>query len=138
MRFAQAKCKFCGGSATAQWEDADPQEAVDRFIPMIACNPCADAYRQRNDSGSEIVSNCYRLSRASKKERAEIVGDIRTALVVLTRTYAYAMMHILRSQSVLWSEDFAQRLIESPEKASEILRQYRAEVRRMAKQGIAA
>lgn len=130
IRYAETRCKYCGGTVVAQWSDDDAQAAVDQFFPMLVCNACADAYRKRNDAGGMIMSLCFAYSR--NREKGQVIDDVRKALLNATRAYAEAMQHILKAPELLYSERLADILIEKPEAAAEALRRYRAEVRRRA------
>lgn len=132
MRLEQ-KCKMCGKTVYAEWPDDAPGEAVDKWLPMLACNPCADATRKRNDTGSEIITQCFTWARSSTKEKDRIRETTKYMLRALTRTYAAATAYLVRAET-MWTEDFVTLLMERPIEAPKILRQYRLNLKQQQSQ----
>lgn len=125
MMMAETKCKFCGAKVVARWEEWSDQSAVDKFSPMLACNPCADARRKKNDSENEIISQCFGYSRLNADSKGKSVANLRQKLLLLTRAYAEGIAYIDNLKEVMWTEDFADLLIQKPDRASAILHEYR-------------
>lgn len=132
MKFIQSKCKICGRSATAQFDDDAPQEAVDKWLPLLTCNPCYDTHTKRRRSEEAIVNLCFAYARSPQK--GKIVAETRNSLIEATKDYAEAVQETYKAPAVIWSEAFADTLIERPSQYPKILGEYRAEVRRTCRQ----
>lgn len=128
MRFADTTCKLCGTKVVARWPDDAPQDWVDRLAPMLVCNPCADSHRKKNDAQSEILTKCFSYARLSTSDQGKEISRLRSALLILTRSYADAVAYIARAPAVVWSEDFVDILISKPEQAGRTLREYRRSI----------
>jgi hypothetical protein len=131
IRMFETKCKICGGRAIARWDEHAPQEAVDGWIPMLTCDPCYDLRVKRNESAGAIFNACFRFQHTANPQKVK--GEIRGALMLSTRAYAEVMQREFKAPEIIWSEGFVDCLLDAPAKCAEILRDYRAEVRRSAR-----
>lgn len=128
MKQIEYKCKLCGKPGTAEFPEHAPQEAVDKWFPMLAHNRCADLRRDRDDSEVLIRFACHRIINASEEKKAVIVSKARIILERATKSYANSLAGILEREPI-WSRDFVDLIIQQPEKVNQILSKYRDKIR---------
>jgi hypothetical protein len=110
-------CKFCKETIYLEIAEDCPQEWVDKLLPFAACNRCGDFFRARTTLTEKMQSVAIKLGqRTMTPEKAMGI------LTSLTRAFANAFAKFHRSKNILVDESIARRIIERPEKLSEILR----------------
>ena len=134
MKQITAPCKLCGLPAIARFDDHAPQEAVDKFLPMLAHDACYDAVIKRMEAARDISRLLFQHSRLSPSEKEKELPSLREEMLQATKSYAEAIAFILKSPVMVWSEHFADLLIEKPHEVGRILYEYREEVRRVIAQ----
>jgi len=138
MQMIESRCKICGRPTIAkfnvdgqnQTEIEAVQAAVDKFLPMLTCNPCYDAHADRQNSGQVILDTCISLANSSGKRREELALKSTRILAAAIKTYANAIGRQYRAEAKYDEKAFVALLIDRPEKCSETLAQWRNEVRR--------
>lgn len=125
-------CKLCGKPGRAHFQIDAIQEAVDRWVKMLAHNECADRMRAKNDSEEAIVRVCLRFSRRSAKEGSTVEEETKKALRFWTLKYAKLLAEILGLPNYVWTEDFVELLMANPEQCGRVLANYRSELRNRA------
>lgn len=130
MKMIEQPCKICGRPALAKFDDDAPQESVDAFLPMLVHDKCGDLHRKYRDSEEHIVN--YALNLARGKCTPELIAKTKTAISLLSRRFAEAVCEVEHAPEVIWSEDFTDLIMNSPDKVGTIIHQYKNEVRRTA------
>lgn len=147
MRFIESQCKICGGRVVLRFEDrglTEPEmesvgQAVDKFAPMVCCDPCYDAHDQRQRAGEAIFDTCCSLSRVPAARRTgPIIAQARAALECALPLYSKAIARQMKAAVVIYHGSGVDLLIEKPEKCSEILRALREEYRKQGREAVAA
>lgn len=128
MKFVEHPCRICGKPALAKWDDDADPEAVDRWLPALAHNRCADLTRERNDAEEHIVRLCFIFVRADDKTRDRLKEKLPQALEAATRRYAKAIAAQMNLETYVWSYDMVRLLMDEPEKCGRILRNYRRQL----------
>ena len=127
MREIIQPCKICGKNAVAQFQDGAPQDAVDKWLPMLTHDRCSDIRLKRIDSSERILSACFNYARGSEKDRPKIRLELPEMLRFWCRRYAEAIRDQLGLKEDIRNdhvEEFVQMLMEEPEKAARILSNY--------------
>lgn len=133
MPTIEYKCKLCGGPGTAHFPEDAPQEAVDKWFPMLCHNQCADRQRARRDSEETIISLCLRYAHSDKATKIKTRDSTKSLLDKVTLKYAKALAEIMGLPKYVWTEDFSELLLDRPERCGSILFNYREELRNSAK-----
>lgn len=132
MRFMQAEtpCKICGKPAIAKWEDGVEQEIVDKFMPMVTHDRCADQRRALADAEDFVFRLAFKFESQGETMKPEVRAKVREALIKATHRYAAAFGATINRQINNLGTDLADLLIEQPDKAGRILYKFRAQVQR--------
>lgn len=147
MKFIESQCKICHGRVVLKFEDRglspgeldSVSEAVDKFGPMVCCDPCYDAWEGRERAGETIFETCLALARLPPAKRVgQVIAQARAALECALPRYSKAVAHQLRASVVIYHGSGVDLLLEKPEKCSEILRALRDEYRKQAREAVAA
>ncbi len=121
------KCKICKKDLVVQ-VDNDYFGTLDTLLAMATCNPCYDLRQKHRKATENIESACLWLTQHpnAPKEKLDVA---RKQLEKWTKQYAEAVMAFNHSNTLIWSEEFAQNLMNNPDKWYEQLRFYRNAVR---------
>lgn len=141
MRTLDTTCKMCRCKVTVEVPEPGPgefetlQDAVDRWLPLVTCNWCYDAWEKREKAGAEIASTCYTLSLTPQRKRTtDMMQRSRDILKCAGLAYAQAIAAQIRSTKVVWhGESAVDLLMAKPEAYSKILKEWREETRRLAR-----
>ena len=123
----KAKCKICKKDLVVQVDDGYTGP-LDGLLAMATCNRCYDLRDKREKATENIKNACLWLTQhpEASKEKLE---QARIKLEKWTRDYAEVMMAYNNSTTLVWSPEFAQNLMQQPDKWYEQLRFYRQTVR---------
>jgi len=111
-------------------------EAVDKFLPLVTCNRCYDAYDDRQRSGKAIADACYGLAVCRPEKRtAEMLATARRVLENAVPAYGKAITRLYRAPTVIYHSSSVDLLIEKPEHSARILKEWRDEIWRSARAG---
>lgn len=131
IHWIETPCKLCHKPARTFFEDGADPAAVDKFLPMVAHDRCADLTRRRRDLRDKIIDLCFMIERTpDMKEEAR--DKVRALLTKATKALAETLMDTYRAKTLLWSPDFVDLLMEQPKQSPRIIREYHDEVRRAA------
>ena len=141
MTTIDTTCKMCHCKVTVEVPHPGPveaetlQEAVDRWFPLVICNWCYDACEKREKAGAQIAATCYALSITPPRKRSdEMLRSSRETLKRAGLAYAEAIAAQIRSPKIVWhGESAVDLLMVKPESYSKILREWREETRRLAR-----
>ena len=125
-------CKICGKPAVAQFEDESPQEAVDKWLPLLTHNRCSDIRRKRIDSSEKIITACFNYVRTPEKEKPKMFCTFKDTVTIFTKRFSEAIRDQHHQERVMWSEDFVQLFIDRPELAARILSNYHRDFQQQA------
>ena len=123
------KCKFCGRNGETSYSSDCPPLRLERWLPLLACNRCADFHRSRNRLVDDVWAHCYSLSLAieSHAHDREMLAEVRTLarerLNRKTKAFA-ALVCAFHHKAVIWEPDFTQMLLDAPRKCHQILSHY--------------
>lgn len=127
-------CGLCGKPGDAQY-DEDMVHRLERWIPLLHCNRCADfrtMLRKLRDNCKRLTLLRWQLQQAARltRERDDL---IRTEIVNLTKAIARLTCVHWRIE-IIWEQDFAEQLLDFPDKAEFIVNQYAAMIKEQAAQ----
>lgn len=121
------KCKICKKDLVVQI-DNDYFGPLDNLLAMATCNRCYDLREKHLKATANIESGCNFLVQHPEASEKEL-EKARKHLEKWTKEYADAIRQFNHSDKLVWSEDFAQNLMQQPDKWYEQLRFYRQSVR---------
>lgn len=141
MRFLETKCKICGNLVAVKFgieaftieESETLKEAVDKFLPLVTCDPCYDARDERQRASEMIYGACFELERVRPSQRTgRILDQARRQLEYACPKYGQAIAKQFRVPDN-YHHSIVEVLIDKPEKCGAVLKQWRDE-RRKARQ----
>lgn len=131
----EASCKICHKPVFLKADPDCEQNWLNVFLSCVCCDRCFDLREDRNRVTGKLQAICQwllaidatRLEPAAKKLKRD---KARERLTYWTRQYAewFSRFHGVPSH-VIWSDDFAQLILEKPEKVDQVLGQYRSHAR---------
>lgn len=139
MQTIETTCKFCKNPIKLQIDDS--YAALERdpmgLVPLAACNRCGDARMSKRQSQDSIQRMCETLMHscrfdadgkpAGSKDEAklrELAGTLREPMLKATKAYAVAHAAVIQSKEYLWQAEFAELLLERPNRWGMILSKY--------------
>lgn len=123
-----AQCKFCHVPIQAVAADDCPELNIKAWIPLLCCDRCGSFqswFRRTIDSTRYL---CRSWSLLPHKQREAGRGDIAEALERITKRIAEVTCKYYRV-GFTWDRDFVDQLMEMPDKAEFICRQYEDKIR---------
>lgn len=126
-------CKICKVPIAVEVDDAY-EELGDPFklLKLATCNRCYDLRTEREAIFTNIGSCCQLLIVNPTNKDLRIKS--RKLLVILTRKYAELVSKFHRSNHMLWSEEFADMILDKPDKWFKCLDLYREQARQSRKE----
>lgn len=128
MKSILTKCKICGCEVVTSHPEDCPDKWLKQLVPMIACNRCSDYRQEIRDTGIFIYRLCRPLAIA-KATNTRVEPDkwreTQELLKKATFRYAKAIAAHYKSATVIWSQDFADVLMDDAEKIWGHLKFYR-------------
>lgn len=136
------KCRICHGKAVARFftdgfsppEMETMQQAVDKFLPLLTCNSCYDAYDQKKRLEELIFDACRALSLTSKQKRSEVEAETLKVLEYAIPKYATAVAILAGSSVAPYSHSDIQGLIAQPSQCGNVLNMIRDQTAQYARQ----
>lgn len=123
-------CRNCGKPLVLKVDDDYPWP-IEELLPLAACNRCYDAHDKFKKAEANIKNICLWLIQ-TEKPAPEKLSATQKKLENWTRSYAEAMQQLNNADRVVWSEEFAQNLMEQPDKWHDTLEFYRDRVQQYA------
>ena len=131
----KAQCKFCQREITLEIDEDCPPIHIEKWLPIAACNRCADYHRDRGKVVRPISHICGMLSiihaNHGDSVSEDVIGVARGNLVRLTKRLAEIMSDFYFVQN-FWQEDFVNQLIEQPMKCRVIIAVFEKTVRNLS------
>lgn len=130
-------CKFCKRPGIAVAEDGVDMFQIQKWIPMLACNRCADYMEGKRKLIDSIKKVCLDLVAADHrgKRNSEIETSSRAMLEALTKKFARIVCDYFHLQNV-WDVEFVNMLMEKPGRFWDICHQYIKSTRQLVKSGV--
>lgn len=131
-------CKFCKQQRTfeVEWTEACDQFNLAKWIPILACNRCAEHERKRRDLQSSIVRLTFQIiaDRKALKGQAALKAEdgAREAIGTLLARFATCVCDHLFIQTQ-FDRDFTDQIMEKPEVAHKLLGFYRQSIIKIAR-----
>lgn len=125
----QAQCKFCRVPLTLSGDDECPPLQVEKWMPLICCNRCGSFREWWRRKIKQVVEVCYNWAVLPGHKREAARMQYEQEIEVLTRAMAAVVCQHHRV-GVTWERDFVAQLMERPDKAEFICRQYEDIVQR--------
>lgn len=127
------KCKFCGCSVRLNIADDCSPIHLEKWLPLAACNRCADFERAIYKLTDRVTSACYAWRMiVQEQQRRQLpeeteqpkeddrIQKLRSAMIAkltsLTKVYMTAVNRYRRRTNV-WSPEIVEALMERPELA---------------------
>ena len=126
-------CKFCRrpGIVEAPKESIPALTMMDmeKWLPILACDRCADYHSARITLRDRITKVAVTLIRArqSREETSELMLFVRKAFGDLTQQFAGLVCRYHKRHEV-WEPEFIQLLVEKPDRTHEILRNFERQI----------
>lgn len=129
-------CKFCRRPLAVQY-DAACAPRLEHWIPLIACNRCADFNSGRLSFIESVWRTCYSLkvfldSTDDPALRNEATGQARKKLNEKSRGFAKHVCDYFRL-TLVWEPELTQMLLDKPLKAKHILAIYESNISKLSK-----
>lgn len=127
----QAQCKFCLVPITATADDECPELNLKAWLSLLCCNRCGSfrAWFERILHSTRDL--CRGWAILSPRQRESARPELDQNLERITRRIADQTCRYYRVGHT-WERDFVDQLLERPDKAEFIIRQYEDIVRRAA------
>lgn len=129
-RNVPCQCKICHKNMHVEI-DNDYFGNLEPLLAMATCNKCYDLRDKHLRSVANIESRCTYLVQ-NPDIKADERKKVYQKLAYWTKQYAEAVAAFNHSAKIVWSEEFAQILMDKPENWYEALRIYRHNVRESA------
>lgn len=127
MKTIEYKCKFCKKPGTVEYDDTIRSD-VSKWIPYLACSPCASYHQKRITIERKIEEVCLTVNELqsswNEQKKKDGLERCRQKLSAYTRDYANLVCKFLH-KTVLWEPDFVEQLVDNPRSVRKICYQYR-------------
>lgn len=125
-------CKICDRVGTAYADQSCPPDHIDILAKCLCCDYCFQARIKREKAEKAIFRACHFLIHAdSMKNPDKIREKAHQVIGEATRMFAEAVCAAKRI-TVVYSEEFADQLIRTPDKAGAALAFYKRTVESVA------
>lgn len=127
-------CKLCGKPGETHYDETMVHR-LERWVSILHCNRCADfrsMLRKLRENAQRIVIIRWQLQKAGKATK-ETEERVRNQIASLTKAIAELVCVHWRIE-VVWEQDFAEQLLDFPDKAEFIVNQYANMIKEQAAQ----
>lgn len=122
-----AQCRICKNAIVVKVADDYPWPTED-LLKLATCNRCYDMRERRESATRRVKSNCEWVIQHPKATHEQL-NRAKTNLETATKDYAIVIAEYYGSKTLVWSEMFAENLMENPIKWYEQLNFYRKAIR---------
>ena len=128
-----AHCKFCGCNVTCHIDDDCPEVNAANWLPLAACNRCADfrmTLLKIGDNIHHVLGKLHDMQASKNKGAAEAAA--REKLTEITKRLMRVLCDFYRVQNY-WQPECVDELIDHPEKYRFLISFMRSTVENHAK-----
>lgn len=124
----QYHCKICGRPGVAEADESCPPDQIDVFAKCLCCTICYDGREKRQRAEKAIFRSCHFLIHADELKNPDRIRQrAREIIFETSRRYAEAVCATARV-ALVFSDEFPEQLIRTPEKAGAALSFYRRSI----------
>lgn len=121
-------CKICDRMGTAYADPSCPPDQIDVLAKCLCCDTCFQAREKREKAEKAIFRACHFLIHAHEMKNPEKIREkAQEVITEASRKFAEAVCATLRIGTV-YSHEFAEQLMRTPEKAGAALAFYKRSV----------
>lgn len=119
------RCKFCHRPGVVEIPEEDTKITdemfrMERWIPLLTCNRCADYLVAKRQTIDAILYACRELEVAPESKREKALAKSRNSLTSLTKRFYFIVCNYYRKPNQ-WNAELLELLIEHPRRAYDTL-----------------
>lgn len=119
----KSQCRICKCDVVVQIAEDYPW-SLEELLKLSTCNTCYDKRERRDGAIERVKSNCEWLLQ-HPRANSEQLKRVKMNLEKATKALAVVTSEYYGSKTVIWSEQFAENLMDNPGKWYEQLKFYR-------------